>query len=226
MKKKNTSTYFWTSYADLMTSLFFVMIVFFAVAIGLLQHKREEAENAKRVAEDAKVVAENEIKKIQEIENAIKSIDPHFFEYNEEYKKHILKIDVQFPTGEFNINKIPVDKRDALRKAGGIIARFMSQEHQNNPEVQYLLIIEGQASRDNYWQSAYENNDVLSFQRALELKKYWENTGISFGEECEVIVCGSGQDGAMRLQPDTPSNKANQRFLIHIMPKPGVIDNK
>jgi len=220
MKKKNTSTYFWTSYADLMTSLFFVMIVFFAVAIGLLQHKREEAEDAKRVAEEAKVVAESEMKKIREIENAIKSIDPRFFEYNEQFKKHILKIDVQFPTGQSNIALIPEDKRNALLEAGRIIAQFMRQEHQNNPEVQYLLIIEGQASRDNY---AY--NDELSFLRALALKKHWEQSNITFGEECEVIVCGSGQNGAMRSLPDTPSNVANQRFLIHIMPKPGIIDN-
>lgn len=215
--KKKEATYFWTSYADLMTSMFFIMIVLFAVAIGQLQKKRTEAEEAKQVAEA-------EMKKIREIENAIRGIDPQYFSYNEQYKKHILKIDVQFPAYGFDIRQIPEEKRQSLKEAGIAIMRFMKQEHTRNPEIQYLLIIEGQASKDYYWRSAYENNDVLSFQRALALKDFWQSSSIKFGAECEVIVCGSGQNGAMRARPDDKNNTANQRFLIHIMPKPGIID--
>lgn len=215
--KKKESTYFWTSYADLMTSMFFIMIVLFAVAIGQLQKKRTEAEEAKQVAEA-------EMKKIREIENAIRGIDPQYFSYNEQYKKHILKIDVQFPAYGFDIHQIPEEKRQSLKEAGKAIMRFMKQEHTHNPEIQYLLIIEGQASKDDYWRSSYENNDVLSYQRALALKDFWQSSSIEFGDECEVIVCGSGQNGAMRAMPDNKNNTANQRFLIHIMPKPGIID--
>ena len=64
----------------------------------------------------------------------------------------------------------------------------------------------------------------MSFQRAFALKDYWEKSGITFGNECEVVVCGSGQNGKMRVAPDNETNRANQRFLIHIMPKPGIID--
>lgn len=216
--KKKESTYFWTSYADLMTSMFFIMIVLFAVAIGQLQKKRTEAEEAKQVAEA-------EMKKIREIENAIRSIDPQYFSYNEQYKKHILKIDVQFPAYGFDIHQIPEDKRQSLKEAGKAIMQFMKQEHTRNPEIQYLLIIEGQASKDDYWRTPYENNDVLSYQRALALKNFWQSSSIEFGDECEVIVGGSGQKGAMRAMPDNKNNTANQRFLIHIMPKPGIIDS-
>ncbi len=217
MKKKKDATYFWTSYADLMTSLFFIMIVLFAVAIGQLQKKRVEAEEAKQVAEA-------EMKKIKEIENAIRGIDPHYFSYNEQYKKHILNIDVQFPAYGFDIRQIAEAKRQSLKEAGQAIMRFMKQEHAHNPEIQYLLIIEGQASKDDYWRTPYENNDVLSYQRALALKDFWQSSAIEFGDECEVIVSGSGQNGAMRAMPDNNTNTANQRFLIHIMPKPGIID--
>ena len=42
--------------------------------------------------------------------------------------------------------------------------------------------------------------------------------------DCEVLVCGSGTEGALRAYPDNASNTKNQRFLIHILPKPGVIN--
>lgn len=225
MSRRKKSSYFWTSYSDLMTSLFFVMMVMFAVAIGQLQHKRAEAEKAKGEAEAAKMLAEAEINKIKEIENAIQSIDSSYFAYNSVLKKHILKIDVQFEKGVFDINRISEQKRDSLKEAGEVIRRFMMHERMNNPDVQYLLIIEGQSSRDNYYLDPYYNNDVLSFQRAFALRNFWEQSGINFSDECEVVVCGSGQNGKMRVQPDNAYNRANQRFLIHIMPKPGIIDN-
>ena len=85
--------------------------------------------------------------------------------------------------------------------------------------VQYLLIIEGQASKDNYL-----FNDELSYNRALALKKFWKDSLITFDpKQCEVIVSGSGASGDLRMEPDIPGNEKNQRFLIHILPKPGII---
>ena len=43
-------------------------------------------------------------------------------------------------------------------------------------------------------------------------------------DECELIISGSGQSGSLRVEPDVKGNSANQRFLIHIIPKPGVIE--
>ena len=83
-----------------------------------------------------------------------------------------------------------------------------------------MLIIEGQASRDK---SIY--NYELSYQRALSLKKFWEANGVSFNDKnCEVLICGSGDGrlsgtGLMREKTEV----LNQRFLIHILPKPGKI---
>ena len=82
MAKKQES-YFWTSYSDLMTSLFFVMLILFALACSMLKNKIDEVENQKEATE-------KELAKIKEIEESIQAIDPNFFEYNSTYKKHIL----------------------------------------------------------------------------------------------------------------------------------------
>lgn len=87
--------------------------------------------------------------------------------------------------------------------------------------VKYLLIIEGQASNDGF-----TGNFDLSYQRALSLYRYFQiNRHLDLKRQnCEVLVCGSGTEGALRAYPDNASNTKNQRFLIHILPKPGVIN--
>ena len=52
--KKQKESFFWTSYADLMTSLFFIMLVLFVLVI-VLWHKRMEV-TEQQLAEIEKVV--------------------------------------------------------------------------------------------------------------------------------------------------------------------------
>ena len=208
MAQKQES-YFWTSYSDLMTSLFFVMLILFVLASAMLKNKIDEVEKQKEATE-------KELAKIREIEESIKAIDPTFFEYNSNHKKHILKINVQFQKGSANITDIPNEQQQQLLEAGNSISKFLDQ---SSEDIKYVLIIEGQSSRDNY-----PGNDVLSYNRANALKYFWTQHKIDFSNKCEVIVSGSGQNGVMRAQPDNASNEKNQRFLIHIIPKPGVID--
>lgn len=209
MAQKRES-YFWTSYSDLMTSLFFVMLVLFVLACSILKNKIDEVEKQKEATD-------KELAKIKEIEESIEAIDPHFFEYNTTYKKHILKINVQFKKGSANISDISPSQQLELIQAGRSISAFLKS---SSKDVQYLLIIEGQASADDYHVDDFFNNDVLSYQRANSLKKLWAQRNIDFGNKCEVIVSGSGQHGVMR----DATNEKNQRFLIHIIPKPGIIE--
>lgn len=208
MAQKQES-YFWTSYSDLMTSLFFVMLVLFVLACAMLKNKVDEVEKQKEATE-------KELAKIKEIEESIEAIDPNFFEYNSAHKKHILKINVQFQKNSSDITDIPSSQQDQLVKAGKSISNFLKR---SSDDVRYLLIIEGQSSKDGYI-----GNDVLSFNRANALKHFWANRQIDFGNKCEVIVSGSGENGVMRSLPDNAVNEKNQRFLIHIIPKPGIID--
>lgn len=208
MAQKQES-YFWTSYSDLMTSLFFVMLVLFVLACAMLKNKIDEVEKQKEATE-------RELAKIKEIEESIEAIDPNFFEYNSTHKKHILKINVQFQKNSSDITDIPLSQQSELINAGRSISDFLKN---SSEDVKYLLIIEGQSSKDGY-----AGNDVLSFNRANSLKHFWTRENIDFGNKCEVIVSGSGQNGVMRALPDNAYNEKNQRFLIHIIPKPGVID--
>lgn len=206
MGKNKKETFFWTSYSDLMTSLFFVMLVLFVLVIVLLHNKISK-----------QALKLEEFEKIEEIKKSLNNIDSAYFAYNPDYKKHILKIRVNFPTGESNISYINSNTQQQLKQAGRAIKNQVAEITGTNPEIQYLLIIEGQASKDNYAQN-YE----LSYGRALALSRFWQNSGIDFGKNCEVLISGSGTGGSMRDK----NEKNNQRFLIHIIPKTGVIEQK
>lgn len=112
------------------------------------------------------------------------------------------------------------------------IKNFVDKAISKNPNVKYLVIIEGQSSKDDYYVDEFKNNDVLSFRRALALKNFWAHKKnlVNFDSNiCEMIVSGSGQNSPYRVQPDSWKQKENQRFVIHIIPKPGIIleiDNK
>ena len=200
MAEKKES-FFWTSYSDLMTSLFFVMLVLFILVIVLL-HKRMEATEAQLI----------EIKKIEE---STKDLSRKYFAYRPEYKKFVLTINVRYPAGRSDLKDIISNEKEAqlqeLAAAGREIQSFLQKHNEN----QYLLIIEGQASKDNYL-----FNYELSYQRALALMRFWiEDSDIKFGDNCEILISGSG-DGKL----DTHSMREikeqdNQRFLIHILPK-------
>ena len=212
MAKKKRDNNFWTSYSDLMTSLFFVMLVLFVLTITLL-HKKI-------------VATQEQLNKIEEIQNSIKNINREHFEYDPQYKRHTLKnVTVSFNQNSFDINDIPSSEQSKLIEVGRSIKDFVQLAVYKNPEVKYLMIIEGQSSKDDYNNNEYYNNDVLSYQRALSLLKYWTKKGVDIDPDyCEIIVSGSGQNSPFRVQPDNRYNRANQRFVIHIIPKPGNIE--
>lgn len=232
----NRKSFFWASYADLMTSLFFIMLVLFVLTVIMLQKNSPDTteelkkqiatlewENAdlkeQLKAANTKIDAtQSELNKIREIQNAISNISPDYFAYNSTYKKHVLKMDARFPIESYDMKDIPIETRRNLVGAGREIKNFISDAVANNPGTQYLLIIEGQASRDR---ASDVHNYNLSYQRAFALWKFWQEYGIHFNpSQCEVIIAGSGTEGVPR---DKTNEEKNQRFLIHILPKPGII---
>ncbi len=209
MAQKKES-FFWTSYSDLMTSLFFVMLVLFILVIVVL-HKRMEATQAQL----------DEVKKVAASTKELSGSD--YFEFKPEYKKYQLTIQVRYPAGISDIQEmISSDKEKKLAQladAGRVIEEFLER----HKDTQYLLIIEGQASKDNY-----PFNYQLSYERALGLIRYWiQDSHISFGKNCEILISGSG-DGKLDTHSmrETGNETANQRFLIHILPKNIFDDSK
>ena len=211
MAKKEKSL-FWASYADLMTSLFFVMLVLFIGAIVVLDQERREFKGKYETSKREKEI-------LDQINDATKNIDSTYFEYKEEFKKHKLKISVNYGNDVDQIETLPELTQKQLLAAGVKLRDFVQETTSQNPNIQYLLIIEGQASKIG----PEAINYPLSYRRAYGLKQFWENNGIKFtATNCEVLICGSGdgrQSGTGLMREKT--EKLNQRFLIHILPKPG-----
>lgn len=241
MKSKQKDS-FWPSYVDVMTTLFAIMVVLFAVSYSRFRIIEAELQNIVRKYEE-----------IKSIYKAVENIDSTYFEFNSKYVKHIFKIQVTYQTGEFKLDKLKDDldnpeAANKLRKqiinAGLEIKKTITtlQNDKNiKQDIKYLVIIEGQASADGYNINDYYNNDVLSYQRALALHRFWkEKAGIDFSNmsKCELVISGSGEGGVPRYTIDeykqqhvsvnnelTNINieKYNQRFLIHIVPVIGNI---
>ena len=211
MAKKEKSL-FWASYADLMTSLFFVMLVLFIGAIVVLDQERREFKGKYETSKKEKEI-------LEQINDATKNIDSTYFEYKEEFKKHKLKISVNYGNDVDQIETLPELTQKQLLAAGVKLRDFVQETTSQNPNIQYLLIIEGQASKIG----PEAINYPLSYRRAYGLKQFWEKNGIKFtATNCEVLICGSGdgrQSGTGLMREKT--EKLNQRFLIHILPKPG-----
>jgi len=214
MTKSKKESFFWTSYSDLMTSLFFVMLVLFVLTIVLLHRKMVDIENERKATQA-------QLDKIKEIEESVKNINSQYFEYDSLYKRHTIKnINVSFDDLSSNIFDIPLNQLNRLLDVGRSIKSFVDNATSKNSNVKYLLIIEGQSSKDNY-----PKNYELSYERALSLVKYWSTKRVIFDSNyCEVIISGSGQASPFRVSPDIAGNRANQRFVIHIIPKPGIFE--
>lgn len=224
MSQKKES-FFWTSYSDLMTSLFFIMLTLFVLVIVLL-HKRMEA-------------TEKQLEEIKKVEASTKELGrTKYYAYRPEYKKYVLNVWCYFAQLKSGLADLQTNAQD-LRNAGIEIEQFLTR----NKDNKYLLIIEGQASRNSPdWT---ERNYGLSFQRALTLMKFWKDTcKIDFGANCEIQIAGSG-DGrynfgytggenterfkeldATLMRERGGKEKDNQRFIIHIIPKNIIEDEK
>lgn len=203
MKKDNI---FWISYSDLMTSLFFVMLVLFVVTIGFLKYNLE--------------TTEEQLEKIQELQTAVQELPEEHFEYQSEYKRFKLNKQIQFDRGSSEIK--PQYKSyliDVGNSISNLISELKRQEEFEKFDIKYLVVIEGMASKDNY-----SRNFELSYERALSLYELWLNNNISFNpSDCEIQISGSGTSGIREYSGN--EEYKNQQFLIHIIPKMGKIQN-
>ncbi|MEN7546828.1 hypothetical protein AAG747_02835 [Rapidithrix thailandica] len=158
-------------------------------------------------------VLEQEYRKLMEIEQAISKLDPQYFEYQAQYKRHILKTQVQFATGKAQIQS----QYHEMLKSAGMELKALIDSLDVETNVKYMLVIEGSASKDRY-----ERNYELSYERAMQLYELWKKQGIEFNQDIiQVIIAGSGTGGVGRVVGD---EKKNQRFIIQIIPKVGTIE--
>lgn len=226
-----------------MTTLFAIMVVLFAVSYSRFRVKEAELK---------KIV--NKYKEIQSIYKVVENIDSTYFEFNPQFVKHIFRIQVTYQRGKFSLYELEEDETNivaanALRMqivdAGKEIQKTITSLQKNKSikqDIKYLVVIEGQASADGYYTNDYYNNDVLSYQRALALHRFWkEEASIDFSnmDKCELVISGSGEGGVPRFTEEdfkqsseyvsgqnierNDYERFNQRFLIHIVPVIGNI---
>ncbi len=216
---KENKDFFWPSYVDLMTALFLTMLVLFVLSYKLFKDKQRDND---KLIYDLKVQVQ-EKRKLDEIKAALKRLESNYFEYNPTYKRYELKFPVTFAPKS---DVLPSDAQEPLVKAGRFLLSQM-QSIKNDDNVQYLVVVEGRAAKN----LGYPANDPhnldgpavrqLSYSRALAVIRLWEQAGLQFPANLEVIAAGSGFRGAGRY---TGSQEAlNKRFIIQIQPKIGSI---
>ena len=219
MKKNNI---FWISYSDLMTSLFFIMLVLFVLAIGYLKIK--DIENQRLIAE-LKKSQEGLIKETERLEkllNLEKQFEPlikdNSFYYLPVCKKFIARDLMGIEIFEPNQFAIKPEYVSTTIDVGNKIKNFLKKLNSQNPELSYLLVIEGNMA--NTFDKRIDKDEnygyLISYQRALSVYKLWLRNYINFRDyNVEVMLCGSGFNGLCR----DAIEENNKRFSIQIIPK-------
>ena len=247
MDGKNNGS-FWPSYVDIMTTLFAITLILFAVSFSRFKIKEKQLQSLV-----------DEYDHIITVYSTVSSIDStRYFGYNEQYLKHLFTVEVEYQQKEYRIDKLKLDltdtqaadnKRDSIIAAGRIVMKTIKELEntdtaKDNSNIKFLVVIEGQASKIPYQIDDYRNNYTLSYIRAQFLNEFWKQNGIDLASipRCELIISGSGEGGVPRVEPDTATLRRNfpeakeyyrqvneeegrnQRFLIHIVPVIGNID--
>ena len=245
MDGKNNSS-FWPSYVDIMTTLFAITLILFAVSFSRFKIKEKQLQSLV-----------DEYENIITVYSTVGSIDStRYFGYNEQYLKHLFTVDVEYQLKEYHINKLKLDlidpvsannKRDSIVAAGEIIKNTILQLENSDSirnNIKFLVVIEGQSSRIPFFENDWKNNYTLSYLRAQFLNNFWKEHGIDLSAipKCELIISGSGEGGVPRIEPNEvelhkiasddkeykklweDEEGKNQRFLIHIVPVIGNID--
>jgi len=205
-KKKND--FFWVSFSDLMTTMFFVMLVLFVLTVVYL--KMEQAKTVARV---------DQLEKIVQLEEQFKPLqaDGQFY-YLETCKKFVAKELMGQEIFEPEKTEILPEYIEPTVKIGKKLENFLNDLQQQNPDFSYLLVIEGNMA--NTWNQRYDKNSPYayktSYERALAVYNLWQKNNIDFRKKnVEVLISGSGFHGLCR----EPVEENNKRFSIQIIPK-------
>ena len=225
MSKIKKQNFFWVSYSDLMTSLFFIMLLLFVLSTGGMYLSKK--------------MTEDQLNKIEKIHTAVEQLPRDIFEEDVENQRWVLREEFSpsFNGGDDNIY-VRNDTTKLLYVGNSLVSfierlnELKNQSEFKDMDISFLVIIEGMASRDSY-----PDNDGLSYRRALSLYYLWKNNGISFEDsQCEVQISGSGIRGIRpynteyykALKKNDPmadskfvweEEEKNQCIIIQIIPK-------
>lgn len=225
MANSNKKALFWTSYSDLMTSLFFAMLVLFVVVVVAMGAANREAVQAKEKLEKALKEANatntqlQQILRLQDQFNTLTASSS--MKYDEEkrmfYAKDFVGIEIFKP----NEDVIKDEYIKTVDKVGKDIKELIESLKANNNEFKYQLVIEGTAAipYKELRAGTYNPDNIsmyeLSYHRALALYNRWKHLDFR-KSNTEIIIAGSGFNGINR---DNKNEDNNKRFVIQIIPK-------
>ena len=219
MAKGKQKDPFWTSYSDLMTSLFFVMLVLFIICLVKVGGMNGELRRAYKEA----IADKEDLENILHLEDQFKVLsESSSLEYDSIRKMFYAKDFQEKEIFYSNDDKIKPEYLGIVDTVGNDILEILRSLNQNEA-FNYQMVIEGNASIK--WQNLksgnYNPDNVemyhLSYNRALALYLYWKSKGIDFRKyNTEVIIAGSGFNGINR---DNKVEDYNKRFIIQIIPK-------
>lgn len=210
---------FWTSFSDLMTSLFFVMLVLFVISLIKVGGMNGELKKAYKEA----IADKEDLENILKLEDQFKALSQSSsLEYDSIrkmfYAKDFQHKEIFYP----NDANIKTEFYGIVDKVGTDLIEIL-QSLNNNQNFQYQMVIEGNAAIEwkdlNSGEFNPDNINMyhLSYNRALALYMYWKSKNMDFRKyNTEVIIAGSGFNGINR---DSNVEEYNKRFIIQIIPK-------
>ena len=231
-KSSDKKSLFWTSYSDLMTSLFFAMLVLFVVVVVAMGASNRRVQDLNTQLQDA----------LKQLEQALDSA-----RVSNEQLKQVVRLNDQFHTLTtstcldydtkrrifyvpelegveiFNPNEATIKNEylSTIDKVGKDIKKVIDALKIDSKDFKYQLVIEGYAAIPYKELKAHsfnpDNEEMyrLSYQRALALYRRWKPLKLR-GSNTEIIIAGSGFNGENR---DTKDENINKRFVIQIIPK-------
>jgi hypothetical protein len=241
------SNIFWVSYADLMTSLFFIMLVLYIITFALLKQNEEELHKTVEDLRKKELALQNAVENLEQklevyelVEQNLKPLkeNTQLFRYEEDYKRFTLAFNVEFEVSKFEIKKNELKNYEITSKKIENVGRQLqrtvdvlaNKKHTNKAmkNVSYLIIISGYSS--HLLSGTQDSDYLLSYNRAYSLWNYWKELGIDFEDKkydglIDLQISGNGWGGVGRYKRD-PDNffeneTRNQRFIIQIVPKIG-----
>jgi outer membrane protein OmpA-like peptidoglycan-associated protein len=215
MKKNKGESFFWMSFSDLMTSLFFIVLVLYVLTYIMLKKNQRELEVKQELLE-----IENErLNKILQLEALFEPLkqSPDYL-YLPECKKYISKPLSAEEIFEPNKTQIKNEFIATTMNVGRDLEQFLKILHSQNPDFSYLIVIEGNMA--NSWDRKFSPNSnygfTMSYQRALAVYNLWVENEIDLRQyNSEILICGSGFNGLCRDKTE----ENNKRFTIQIIPK-------
>lgn len=205
---------FWVGYSDFMTSMFFISLVLFVIFYINNQKKIKEVNQRKKQVEYRDSIMRN-------IENDMKELESsRELKYNTKYRRFELKRQIKFSYADHRIKNS--DDIGYLLSVGKEIFNMIQKLTMKYKNSQYMLIIEGMASKDGY-----KLNDQLSYNRALEVYKIWyDNDDLREKIDrhnreltCKIQIVGSGEDkrGWGRLNSNIRPED-DQKIIVYLTP--------